>query len=66
MRAGTTCFLGVNVAGALFALGDGHCRQGDGESCGVAVEAAMNTVVILDASSKACPRPGRGWRPTST
>ena len=48
MRAGTTCFLGVNVAGALFALGDGHCRQGDGESCGVAVEAAMNTVVILD------------------
>lgn len=48
MRAGTTCFLGVNVAGALFALGDGHCRQGDGESCGVAVEVAMNTVVILD------------------
>jgi acetamidase/formamidase len=48
MRAGTTCFLGVNVAGALFALGDGHCRQGDGESCGVAVEAAMNTVVIID------------------
>ena len=32
MRAGTTCFLGVNVAGALFALGDGHCRQGDGKA----------------------------------
>ncbi len=48
MRAGVTCFLGVNVEGALFALGDGHCRQGEGESCGVAVEAAMDTVVILD------------------
>ena len=48
MRAGVTCFLGVNVEGALFSLGDGHCRQGEGESCGCAVEAAMDTVVILD------------------
>jgi acetamidase/formamidase len=48
MRAGVTCFLGVNVEGAMFALGDGHCRQGEGETCGVAVEAAMDTVVILD------------------
>src|SRR3954447_6469876 len=48
MRAGVTCFLGVNVAGAMFGLGDGHCRQGEGETCGVAVEAAMDTVVIVD------------------
>jgi len=48
MRAGTTCYLGVNVAGALFSLGDGHCRQGEGEACGVAVEAAMDTVVVAD------------------
>ncbi len=48
MRAGTTCYLGVNVAGALFSIGDGHCRQGEGETCGVAVEAAMDTVVIVD------------------
>ena len=48
MRAGTTCYLGVNVEGALFSLGDGHCRQGEGESCGVAVEAAMDTVLIVD------------------
>jgi amidase len=48
MRAGTTCYLGVNVDGALFSLGDGHCRQGEGESCGVAVESAMDTVVIVD------------------
>jgi acetamidase/formamidase len=48
MRAGVTCYLGVNVEGALLSLGDGHCRQGEGESCGVAVEAAMDTVIIVD------------------
>ena len=48
MRAGTTCYLGVNVEGALFSIGDGHCRQGEGEACGVAVEAAMDTVLIVD------------------
>src|SRR5918995_1179521 len=48
MRAGATCYLGVNVEGALFSVGDGHCRQGEGESCGVAVEAAMDTVIAVD------------------
>jgi acetamidase/formamidase len=48
MRAGVTCYLGVNVAGAMFSLGDGHARQGEGETCGVAVETAMDTVVIVD------------------
>jgi acetamidase/formamidase len=48
MRAGTTCYLGVNVEGALFSIGDGHYRQGEGETCGVAVEGAMNTVLIVD------------------
>ena len=48
MRAGTTCYLGVNVEGALFSIGDGHCRQGEGETCGVAVEAAMDTVIAID------------------
>ena len=48
MRAGTTCYLGVNVEGALFSLGDGHARQGEGETCGVAVECAMDTVVAID------------------
>jgi acetamidase/formamidase len=48
MRAGVTCFLGVNVEGALFSIGDGHCRQGEGEVCGVAVEAAMDTVLVVD------------------
>jgi acetamidase/formamidase len=48
MRAGTTCYLGVNVPGALLSLGDGHARQGEGETCGVAVECAMNTMLIVD------------------
>ena len=47
MRAGTTCYLGVNVAGALLSLGDGHARQGEGETCGVAVECAMDTVAVV-------------------
>jgi acetamidase/formamidase len=48
MRAGTTCYLGVNVEGAMFSFGDGHARQGEGETCGVAVETAMDSVVIID------------------
>jgi acetamidase/formamidase len=65
MRAGVTCYLGVNVEGALFSIGDGHCRQGEGESCGVAVEAAMDTVVAVDLV-KGAATPGPGWRPTAT
>ena len=48
MTAGVTCYLGVNVEGALLSLGDGHARQGEGETCGVAVECAMNTVLVVD------------------
>lgn len=48
MRSGVTCYLGVNVQGALFSFGDGHARQGEGETCGVAVETAMDTVMVID------------------
>jgi acetamidase/formamidase len=48
MRAGATCYLGINVEGALLSLGDGHARQAEGETCGVAVECAMNTVFVVD------------------
>jgi acetamidase/formamidase len=48
LRAGVTVYLGVNVEGGLFSIGDGHGRQGHGEVCGTAVEAAMNTVVAVD------------------
>ncbi|MFB9238648.1 acetamidase/formamidase family protein [Plantactinospora siamensis] len=56
LRAGVTAYFGVNVPGALFAVGDGHCRQGHGEVCGTGVEAAMNTTVILDLI-KGAPTP---------
>jgi acetamidase/formamidase len=48
MTSGTTCYLRVNVEGALFSLGDGHYRQGEGESCGTAVEGAMNVTAVVD------------------
>ncbi|HZC40156.1 MAG TPA: acetamidase/formamidase family protein, partial [Streptosporangiaceae bacterium] len=58
MRAGVTCYLGVNVAGGLLSLGDGHARQGEGETCGVAVECAMNTVLAVDLiKGRPCPWP---------
>jgi acetamidase/formamidase len=58
MRAGVTCYLGVNVDGALVSLGDGHARQGEGETCGVAVECAMNTVIVVDLiKGVPCPWP---------
>ena len=66
MRAGTTCYLRVNVPGALFSVGDGHYRQGEGESCGTAVEGAMDVTLIVDLV-KGWGRPrGRGWSTTTT
>jgi acetamidase/formamidase len=47
-RAGTTIYLGVNVEGALFSIGDGHYTMGEGEVCGVAVEGAMNTLLTVE------------------
>jgi acetamidase/formamidase len=45
--AGTTLYLPVNVPGALLYLGDGHAAQGDGESCGTAIECPMTTRVTV-------------------
>jgi acetamidase/formamidase len=55
MRAGVTAYFGVNVEGAMLSLGDGHCRQGEGEVCGTAVEAAMRTVVVVDLVKGGAP-----------
>lgn len=57
MKVGTTCFLGVNVEGALFSVGDGHYRQGEGESCGTAVEGAMDVTLVVDLVKGGAP----GW-----
>jgi acetamidase/formamidase len=55
VRAGSTIYLGVNVEGALFSIGDGHYRQGEGEACGTAVEGAMNSVLIVDLIKGGAP-----------
>ncbi|RLV47838.1 acetamidase [Nocardioides mangrovicus] len=55
MRAGVTLYLPVNVPGAMLAVGDGHCRQGEGEVCGTAVEAAMETTIVVDVVKGAAP-----------
>ncbi|MEO6505418.1 MAG: acetamidase/formamidase family protein [Terrimesophilobacter sp.] len=55
MRVGTTVYLGVNVEGALFSIGDGHYRQGEGESCGTAVEGAMESTIIVELIKGGAP-----------
>ncbi len=55
MRAGATCYLGVNVEGAMFSIGDGHYRQGEGEACGTAVEGAMTTTLIVELVKGGAP-----------
>jgi acetamidase/formamidase len=55
MRVGTTAYLGVNVEGALFSIGDGHYRQGEGESCGTAVEGAMESTIIVELIKGGAP-----------
>jgi len=47
-KAGSTIYLGVNVEGALFSIGDGHYSQSEGEVCGVAVEGSMHTTLAVD------------------
>ena len=58
LAAGTVLYLPVEVAGALFSVGDTHAAQGDGEVCGTAIESPMN--VVADA------RPGRRTRNLKT
>lgn len=41
LTRGSTLYLPVQVAGALFSAGDAHAAQGDGEVCVTAIEAPM-------------------------
>jgi acetamidase/formamidase len=47
LSAGTVLYLPVEVAGALFSVGDTHAAQGDGEVCGTAIESPMDVVLTL-------------------
>jgi acetamidase/formamidase len=56
---GTELFLPVEVAGALFSVGDTHAAQGDGEVCGTAIESPMRVALqfdLLKQSPLAFPR----------
>lgn len=48
LSAGTVLYLPIEVAGALFSIGDTHAAQGDGEVCGTAIESPMDVVLTLD------------------
>lgn len=45
LTRGTKLYLPVWVEGALFSIGDTHAAQGDGEVCGTAIEASMETTI---------------------
>jgi acetamidase/formamidase len=53
LAAGTTLYLPVEVAGALFSLGDTHATQGDGEVCGTAIESPMRMALTFDVAKGA-------------
>jgi acetamidase/formamidase len=42
--AGSTLYLPIDIKGGLFSVGDGHARQGDGETGGTAIECPMELV----------------------
>jgi len=48
IAAGTVLYLPVEVAGALFSVGDTHAAQGDGEVCGTAIESPMTVTLTFD------------------
>jgi amidase len=48
MGAGSTLMLPVFEPGALFFLGDGHARQGDGEVVGSAIETSLDVEFSVD------------------
>lgn len=59
LSAGTVLWLPVEVAGALFSVGDTHAAQGDGEVCGTAIESAMTVTLTFElekGASLAFPR----------
>lgn len=48
LTVGTTFWLPVLVEGALFATGDCHAAQGQGEVCGTGIEAPMTVTMRFD------------------
>lgn len=56
LSAGAELILPVEVAGALFSVGDTHAAQGDGEVCGTAIESPMQVTLTFNLLKGAAPR----------
>jgi acetamidase/formamidase len=57
--AGNTVYFPVNVAGAMFFMGDGHAAMGDGEVAGTAIEVPLRSrvqVQVIKGKKIAWPR----------
>ena len=48
LAEGSELYLPIEVAGALFSVGDTHAAQGDGEVCGTALESPMRVALQFD------------------
>lgn len=48
ISAGTELWLPIEVAGALFSVGDTHAAQGDGEVCGTAIETSIDVTLKIE------------------
>ncbi len=57
--AGSTLYLPVYQKDALFSVGDGHFAQGDGESCGTAIETASTFVARFELLKGEAKRRGQ-------
>jgi formamidase len=57
--AGTTLYLPVYAPGALFSVGDAHFAQGDGESCGTAIETSATFVARFELLKGEAARRGQ-------
>ncbi len=57
LGAGARLYLPVEVAGALFSVGDPHASQGDGELCGTAIECSLTGVFRLTVRPRASSGP---------
>lgn len=55
LAAGCELYLPVEVAGALFSIGDPHAAQGDGEVCGTAIESQASVAAKFELIKGGAP-----------
>jgi acetamidase/formamidase len=57
LTVGSSLYLPVQVAGALFSCGDAHAAQGDGEVCGTGIEAPMDATLRFSLERRSIRAP---------